>query len=54
MTLWSSSGQRAGPGCELSRPMDSRPHPEHKVYPCVLRGLSITRPYQVSSTGVTY
>lgn len=35
-------------------PMTSRPHPEHKVYPYLLRGVSITRPNQVWSTDVTY
>ena len=35
-------------------PMTSRSHPEHKVYPYLLRGVSITRPNQVWSTDVTY
>ena len=35
-------------------PMTSRPHPDHKVYPYLLRGVSITRPNQVWSTDVTY
>ena len=32
----------------------SRPHPEHKVYPYLLRGVSVVRPNQVWSTDITY
>ena len=32
----------------------SRPHPQHKVYPYLLRGLKINRPNQVWSTDITY
>jgi putative transposase len=32
----------------------SRPHPEHKVYPYLLRGVAVTRPDQVWSTDITY
>lgn len=32
----------------------SRPHPEHKVYPYLLRNLNIERPNQVWSTDITY
>lgn len=32
----------------------SRPHPAHRVYPYLLRGLSITRTNQVWSTDITY
>ena len=35
-------------------PNTSRPHPEHKVYPYLLRGALITRPNQVWSTDLTY
>jgi putative transposase len=35
-------------------PNTSRPHPEHKVYPYLLRGVFITRPDQVRSTDSTY
>ena len=35
-------------------PHTSRPHPQHKVYPYLLRGVSITRPNQVWSTDITY
>jgi putative transposase len=35
-------------------PNTSRPHPEHKVYPYLLRGLDVTKPNQVWSTDITY
>jgi putative transposase len=35
-------------------PNTSRPHPEHKVYPYLLRGMEIDRPDQVWSTDITY
>lgn len=35
-------------------PNTSRPHPEHKVYPYLLRGVLVTRPGQVWSTDITY
>jgi len=35
-------------------PNTSRPHPEHKVYPYLLRGVLIIRPNQVWSTDITY
>lgn len=35
-------------------PATSKKHPEHKVYPYLLRGVPITRPNQVWSTDVTY
>ena len=35
-------------------PNTSRPHPEHKIYPYLLRGLMIDRPGQVWSTDITY
>lgn len=31
-----------------------RPHPEHKVYPYLLRGVPVVRPNQVWSTDITY
>ena len=35
-------------------PNTSRPQPEHKVYPYLLRGVLIVRPNQVWSTDITY
>ncbi len=35
-------------------PNTSRPHPEHKVYPYLLRGVAIVRPDQVWGTDLTY
>ena len=35
-------------------PHTSKPHPEHQVYPYLLRGWVIDRPGQVWSTDVTY
>ena len=35
-------------------PATSRAHPQHKVYPYLLRGVEIVRPNQVWSTDITY
>ena len=35
-------------------PNTSRPHPQHKVYPYLLRGVYVIRPNQVWSTDITY
>ena len=35
------------------KPRTSRPHPENRVYPYLLRGLAVTRPDQVWCTDVT-
>ena len=35
-------------------PHTSKPHPEHKIYPYLLRGLDITRSSQVWSMDITY
>lgn len=34
-------------------PNTSRPHPEHRIYPYLLRGVAVTRPNQVWSTDIT-
>ena len=36
------------------RPRTSRPHPEHKVYPYLLRDLTIAHPNQVWAADITY
>ena len=36
------------------RPRTSAPHPEHKVYPYLLRGLAVDRPNQVWASDITY
>lgn len=35
-------------------PNTSRPHPQHKIYPYLLRGVVVTRPNQVWSADLTY
>ena len=35
-------------------PNTSRSHPEHKIYPYLLRGIPVVRPNQVWSTDITY
>jgi putative transposase len=35
-------------------PHTSKPHPEHKIYPYLLKDLKIIRPCQVFSTDITY
>ena len=35
-------------------PNTSRAHPEHQVYPYLLRGVAVVRPNQVWSTDITY
>ena len=36
------------------KPKTSRPHPDHKIYPYLLRGLQIDRPKQVWAIDITY
>ena len=36
------------------KPRTSRPHPEHKVYPYLLRGVDIARPNQVWCADISY
>jgi putative transposase len=36
------------------KPRTTVPHPGHKVYPYLLRGVKVTRPNQVWSTDITY
>lgn len=36
------------------RPHTSQPHPEHKIYPYLLKGLHVDRPNQVWSADITY
>ena len=35
-------------------PNISKPHPEHKIYPYLLRGVDVIKPNQVWSTDITY
>lgn len=35
-------------------PNTSKPHPEHKIYPYLLRNVAMERPNQVWSTDITY
>lgn len=36
------------------KPNTSKPHPEHRVYPYLLRGVSIVRPNQIWCADITY
>jgi putative transposase len=45
---------RMGIESVLPKPNTSKPHPGHKIYPYLLRGLKIVRINQVWSTDITY
>ena len=46
--------QRMGLAAIYQRPRTSRPAPEHRIYPYLLRGLSIERVHQVWAADITY
>jgi putative transposase len=46
--------RRMGLQSVAPKPNTSRPAPQHKVYPYLLRGLEITRPNQVWCSDITY
>lgn len=46
--------QRMGLAAIYQRPRTSRPAPEHRIYPYLLRGLPITRVNQVWAADITY
>jgi putative transposase len=46
--------QRLGLAGMMPGPHTSQPHPEHAVYPYLLRGVAINRPNQAWSTDITY
>lgn len=46
--------QKMGIQAIYPKPSLSKGHPKHKIYPYLLRGLSISRPNQVWSTDITY
>lgn len=47
MRILGLAGMAPGPNTSL-------PHPQHKIYPYLLRGVNITRPNHVWSTDITY
>jgi len=47
MRILGLAGMAPGPNTSL-------PHPRHKIYPYLLRGVNVTRPNQVWSTDITY
>jgi len=46
--------QRMGIEALYRRPRTTKPEPGHKIYPYLLRGLSMTRPNQVWAMDITY
>jgi putative transposase len=47
MQILGLAGMAPGPNTSL-------PHPQHKIYPYLLRGVNVTHPNQVWSTDITY
>lgn len=45
---------RMGIKAEIPKRWLSKPHPDHKIYPYLLKGYQITRPHQVYSSDITY
>ena len=46
--------QRMGIAALYRKPNTSKPHPEHKIYPYLLRNLEISRPNHVWAADITY
>jgi putative transposase len=46
--------RRLGLAAMAPGPNTSKPHPQHKIYPYLLRGVNIIRPNQAWSTDITY
>jgi putative transposase len=46
--------KKMGIAALYKKPRLSKPHPEHKVYPYLLRGIEITRANHVRATDITY
>lgn len=46
--------EKLGLQASVPGPHTSKPHPEHKIYPYLLKNIEIIRPCQVFSTDITY
>ena len=46
--------QRMGIEALYRRPRTTKPEPGRKVYPCLLRGMAVTRPNQMWAMDITY
>ncbi len=46
--------RKMGLSAIFQKPNTSKPHPEHKIYPYLLRGIAIDRPNKVWCTDITY